>query len=130
MIERGISMDKQMTTKDRILYILKKNGEISMKELADYFTISDIAIRKHVQSLIWEGFIKKRKERQEIGRPFHLYSLTKKGHRTFPNQYEHLPVKLLEDLQVLEGQKVVEDLLKYRQQREEEEIASQLPKDD
>lgn len=123
-------MKRRMTTKEKILYILKKDGEISMKELADYFTISDIAIRKHVQALIWDGFIKKRKERQEIGRPYHLYSLTKKGHGTFPNQYEELPVKLLEDLQAIEGQKAVENLLHYRKVREQEEIASQLPDGD
>src|SRR5690625_702269 len=120
-------MVKQMTTKDRILYILKKNGEISMKELVDYFTISDIAIRKHVQSLIWDGFIKKRKERQEIGRPFHLYSLTKKGHGTFPNQYDELPVSLLKDLESLQGEQAVEKLLDYRKDREEAEIVAQLP---
>lgn len=116
-----------MTTKEKVLYILKKDGEISMKELADYFTISDIAVRKHVQSLLWDGFIKKRKERQEIGRPFHLYSLTKKGHHTFPNQYDELPVRLLEDLEQLEGKEVVENLLRHRKVREESEFASKLP---
>lgn len=112
------------------MYILKKDGEISMKELSDYFTISDIAVRKHVQSLLWDGFIKKRKERQEIGRPFHLYSLTKKGHHTFPNQYDELPVKLLEDLEQLEGKEVVENLLRHRKVREEAEFASRLPDGD
>lgn len=118
-----------MTTKEKILYILKKDGEISMKDLADYFTISDIAIRKHVQSLLWDGFIKKRRKRQEIGRPYHLYSLTKKGHHTFPNQYDKLPVKLLEDLEELEGTEVVENLLRYRKVQEEKELASKLPED-
>lgn len=119
-----------MTTKEKVLYILKKDGEISMKELADYFTISDIAVRKHVQSLLWDGFIKKRKERQEIGRPFHVYSLTKKGHHTFPNQYDELPVKLLEDLEALEGEEVVKNLLRHRKMREEAEFASKLPDGD
>ncbi len=123
-------MDKRMTTKEKILYILKKDGEVSMKELAGYFTISDIAIRKHVQALLWDGFIKKRQERQEIGRPYHLYSLTKKGHHTFPNQYDQLPVQLLEDLEKLEGREVVDNLLRFRKQQEEEELARQLPEDD
>lgn len=125
-----IIMDKRMTTKEKILYILKKDGEVSMKELADYFTISDIAIRKHVQALLWDGFIKKRQERQEVGRPYHLYSLTEKGHHTFPNQYAELPVKLLEDLEALEGTEVVENLLRYRKQQEEQEFAKQLPDED
>lgn len=123
-------MDKRMTTKEKVLYILKRDGEISMKELADYFTISDIAVRKHVQSLLWDGFIKKRRKRQEIGRPLHLYSLTKKGHHTFPNQYDELPVKLLKDLERLEGKEVVENLLHYRKSEEEKEFLSKLSSED
>lgn len=119
-----------MTTKEKILYILKKDGEISMKELAEHFSISDIAIRKHVQSLIWDGFITKRKVRQDIGRPYHVYSLTKKGHGTFPNQYEELPVTLLQDLEALEGKEMVDNLLRFRRERIQNEIIEQLPEDD
>ena len=130
MTEGGRTLDeKKMTTKEKILYILKKDGEISMKELAEHFSISDIAIRKHVQSLIWDGFIQKRKVRQEIGRPYHVYSLTKKGHSTFPNQYEELPVKLLQDLEALEGKQMVDDLLQYRRERIQNEIDKELPDD-
>lgn len=127
MNHKEVTMDKRRTTKEKVLYILKKDGEVSMRELADYFTISDIAVRKHVQSLLWDGFIKKRRKRQEIGRPYHLYSLTKKGHHTFPNQYDKLPVKLLEDLEELEGKKVVENLLRHHKLQEEKEFASKLP---
>src|SRR5699024_1977188 len=120
-------MDKQMTTKEKIIYVLKKNGEVSMKELASHFSISDIAVRKHVQVLLWDGFIKKRTERQDVGRPFLLYSLTKKGHHTFPNQYDELPVTLLEDLQEIEGTEVVERLLQHRKQEEANELLTQMP---
>lgn len=131
MTKGGSTVDeKKMTTKEKILYILKKDGEISMKELADHFSISDIAIRKHVQALIWDGFIKKRKVRQDIGRPYHVYSLTKKGHGTFPNQYEELPVKMLKDLEAIEGEKVVNKLIEFRRDREQNELDSQLPVDD
>lgn len=115
-----------MTTKEKILYILKKDGEISMKELVTHFTISDIAVRKHVQSLVWDGFIKKRRKRQAVGRPYHLYSLTKKGHHTFPNQYEELPVQLLQGLEKLEGKETVDRLLQLRSNEEEKEIEQHL----
>lgn len=131
MTKGGSTVDeKKMTTKDKILYILKKDGEIAMKELADHFSISDIAIRKHVQALIWDGFIKKRKVRQDIGRPYHVYSLTKKGHGTFPNQYEELPVRILQDLEALEGEQVVNKLIEFRKDREKNELMAHLPEDD
>lgn len=98
-----------------------------MRELARNFTISEIAVRKHVQTLMSEQFIKERRVRQDIGRPIHLYSLTDKGHRTFPNKYETFPVELLQDLKAIQGEDAVEQLLQVRQERDESEIHKQLP---
>lgn len=114
------------TTKEKVLYILKKDIEISIKDLMDYFSISEVAVRRHLNDLIRQGFVKERIEKQEIGRPYHLYSLTKKGHDTFPNQYEQLPVELLKDLEMLQGKEAVTELLLQRKEREEEELSSTL----
>src|SRR5690625_3084373 len=118
------------TTKDKILYILKKDNEISIKELMEYFTISEVAIRRHLNDLIREQFVKEKVVKQSIGRPYHLYSLTSKGHETFPNQYDQLPVELLKDLEDLHGEEVVNDVLKKRIEREEEELIEQLANSD
>lgn len=120
-------MEKRATTKEKILYILKKDGEVSMKELAAHFTISEIAVRKHVAELLRQEFIQERQEKQAIGRPFYLYSLTKKGHQTFPNQYEELPLQILEDLETMQGKTAVDDLLLVRKEREQLEYEEQLP---
>ncbi|MBO1004994.1 helix-turn-helix transcriptional regulator [Pseudogracilibacillus auburnensis] len=121
-------MKKRRTTKDKVLHILKKDNEISIKDLMEYFTISEIAVRRHLNDLIRQQFIKERVVKQNIGRPYHLYSLTKKGHDTFPNQYEQLPVELLKDLEMLQGKKAVHDVLKKRKEREETELEAELTK--
>src|SRR5699024_8418222 len=76
--------------------------------------------------LIRQGFVKEKIVKQDIGRPFHLYSLTGKGHDTFPNQYEQLPMELLKDLEALHGKEAVQALLLKRKEREEEELISRL----
>jgi|SRR5690625_4638473 len=123
-------MIKRTTTKDKILHILKKDSEIAIKDLMDYFSISEVAIRRHLNDLIRQGFVKERVVKQDIGRPYHLYSLTGKGHETFPNQYEQLPLELLKDLESLQGKKAVSELLLKRKKREEEEFSSQLQGED
>lgn len=119
-------MTRPVSTKDKILHILKKDVKTSIKEIMDYFTISEVAIRRHLNDLTRQGFVKEEVVKQEIGRPYHLYSLTDKGHQTFPNQYEQLPIELLEDLEELEGKEVVRELLLQRKKREEKELAAAL----
>lgn len=114
------------TTKEKILYTLKKDDEMSIKDVLAYFTISEVAIRRHLNDLIRQKLVKERVVKQEIGRPYHLYSLTSKGHETFPNQYTDLPVELLRDLESLQGKEVVDELLQKRVNREEEELGSKI----
>lgn len=119
-------MSKRMTTKEKILHILKKDSEISIKELKNYFSISEVALRRHLNDLVRQGFVKDRAAKQDIGRPYYLYSLTSQGHDTFPNQYEDLPVELLQDLEAIQGKQAVTDLLAVRKEREKTEFAEQL----
>lgn len=119
-------MNKRASTKQKILTILKKDKECTMKELMEYFTISEIAIRRHVQELEQQGFIQAKAVKQEIGRPYYCYKLTGKGHATFPNQYETLPLELLQDLEELHGKNVVEEVLEKRAEREEAMLQEQF----
>lgn len=67
------------STKEKLLFILKRDSEASIKEIMDYFTISNVAVRRHLNDLIREGFVAERTEKQEIGRPYLIYSLTKRA---------------------------------------------------
>ncbi|HEX6594513.1 MAG TPA: HTH domain-containing protein [Bacillota bacterium] len=119
-----------MSTKDRLLYILKKNDPLTIDEIMAHFTISEAAIRKHIHELEKQQFIQKQVVKQKIGRPFHKYMLTDKGHSTFPNQYKTLPVELLEDLEELYGERAVNDVLKKRMEREKASFQKQFQSDD
>lgn len=119
-------MLKRTPTKQKILNILKKNAESTIKEIMEHFTISEIAIRRHIRELVQQGFIKENKIKQEIGRPYYTYELADKGHETFPNQYEQLPVELLQDLETIQGKQAVKEVLDKRKEREETFYQSEL----
>ncbi len=76
-------MKKRKTTKDKILELLKKEVKISMKDLSEHFTISEVALRRHINDLIRQNLVQEEEVKQEIGRPYYVYSLTKEGHNTF-----------------------------------------------
>lgn len=114
------------STKEKILFILKKDNGLSIKEMMDYFSISNVAVRRHLNDLIREGFVTERTVKQEIGRPFMMYSLTGKGHQTFPNQYEQFSMEMLQDIEELKGESAVQDILHVRKERETSELTAQL----
>lgn len=118
-IKGVIAMKKRTPMKQQLLRILKKDPDSTIKTIMSYFTVSEVAVRRHLHELIQQGFINENIIKQDLGRPYHTYTLTKKGHLTFPNQYEQLPVELLNDLEELQGSKAVEKLLDKRLEREE-----------
>lgn len=114
------------STKEKLLFILKKDSDTSIKEIMDYFTISNVAVRRHLNDLIREGFVVERTVKQEIGRPFIIYSLSKKGHETFPNQYKQFSNDLLKDIEEIGGEQAVQSILSARKEREELELQTEL----
>lgn len=119
-------MLKRKPTKQKILNILKKDANSTIKEIMEHFSISEIAVRRHIRDLVQQGFIKENKIKQEIGRPYYTYELTDKGHETFPNQYEQLPVELLQDLEAVQGRQAVKEVLDKRKEREETFYLSEI----
>lgn len=125
-----IKMTKPLTTKDQLLNVLKMNGEQTIKDIMEHFTISEIAVRRHLQELVREGFVQREKNVQEIGRPYYTYMLTDQGHDTFPNYERMMSVELLEDLEELYGEEAVNELLGKWKEREHALIKSQMKTDD
>lgn len=111
---------KKRSTKEQILFVLKRQGESTMKEIMENFTVSEIAVRRHIRDLMSQAFISERIIKQAIGRPFHMYELTSKGHATFPNKNAQLPEELLNDIEETLGSEAVSDVLRKRKEREEQ----------
>ncbi len=114
------------STKEKLLFILKKESEISIKEIMEYFSISNVALRRHLNDLIRENFVAENTIKQPIGRPYSVYSLTQKGHETFPNRYEKFSQDMLKAIEYIGGDEAVKAVLMARKKREESELTSAL----
>lgn len=114
------------STKDKLLVVLKKANESSMKDIMEHFDLSEIAIRRHLRDLIRQELVVEQSVKQDIGRPYKLYRLTSKGHDVFPNQYKQLPLQLLKDIEELHGEDMVEALLDKRKERELKQFSLRL----
>ncbi|MFS0751007.1 helix-turn-helix transcriptional regulator [Oceanobacillus sp. 1P07AA] len=121
-------MKKHTPVKEQLLELLKKNRELTIDEIMKHFSISEVAIRKHLQGLASQNFVNIIQHKQEIGRPYHTYQLAEKGHEYFPNQYQLLSVQLLEDIEDIYGEEAVNAILKKQTDREEQSLRNDLEK--
>lgn len=105
------------TTKDKILDLLKREVSLTVNDLIDQLGITHMAIRKHLNVLEKDGLIHSKEIKQPKGRPQYNYSLTEKGERLFPKNYEGISVEFLQDIEDSFGKESVETLFKKREQR-------------
>ncbi len=101
-----------MSTKDKILHLLKKDVSLSVNELTDYLEITYMAVRKHLNSLEKDGMITSQEVKQPMGKPLQTYLLTEKGESLFPKNYEGNTIEFLNDMKEMFGEDVVNTLFK------------------
>ncbi|WP_040979020.1 helix-turn-helix transcriptional regulator [Oceanobacillus jeddahense] len=119
-------MGKRISTKDKVIHVLKEQGTVTMDTLMEHFTISETAVRKQLHTLVQEGFIEVQQHKKEIGRPYHTYRLTEKSQESFPNRYKELSLDLLHDLEELQGSQLINKLLKKQSTKEKEQLKKSL----
>ncbi|GGH73464.1 putative ArsR family transcriptional regulator [Pullulanibacillus pueri] len=106
------------TTKDKILELLKKEVTLTVNDLTNLLNITHMAVRKHLNMLERDGLIQSREVKQSMGRPLQTFSLSEKGERLFPKNYEGMSVEFLKDIKDLHGEDAIYYLFKKREARQ------------
>ncbi len=77
------------TVRNRILEILKQDGQASVGALADQLDMAPISVRYHLDILLSDNLItvSKDKGRRKVGRPQQIYSLTANADAHFPDNF-------------------------------------------
>ena len=108
------------STRDLILHMLKVKGPLSVSDMAVELGITEMAVRRHLNTLERDNLIKSTLVRQAMGRPTNMYSLSQEADELFPRNYSHLTLDFLRDLQDMDGIEKVEMLFRRRENRLEE----------
>lgn len=104
-------------TRERILFLLKKKGPLSIDDLSRQMGITPMGIRQHLISLERKGFVDYISRRYGVGRPAFLYKLTDKADDLFPKVYHKFILSTLKDLEKNEGRDKIEEVFKWRMER-------------
>lgn len=113
-------------TKQEILELLLKHGELRAQNLADCLQISPQAIRRHLNELEAEGLVSYTAEVVDMGRPQHIYRLTKKGRDRFPAGYDQFTVSFLGTLAESLGKEQLEEVLAREWQKKAQAYRQQI----
>lgn len=119
-------MGNQVSTRDQILSLLKVNKQLTVSEMANHLEITEMAVRRHLNTLERDNIIATTLVRQAMGRPTNVYFLTKTGQEMFPRNYATLTVDLLRDIEDLSGKEMVQQLFERRKERLKEKYGSRI----
>jgi DeoR family suf operon transcriptional repressor len=98
-------------TKQSILQYLLKEGQATAQQLAQALNITPQATRRHLNELEIEGLIEYESLQNGMGRPQHLYQLSRQGRSRFPHQYSEFAVSFLDTLAETVGEEQVSKVL-------------------
>jgi DeoR family suf operon transcriptional repressor len=124
---------QQPSTKQDILHYLLKQSEVSAQALADHFNVSPQAIRRHLKDLEEEALIEHQTVQTGIGRPNHLYRLSRQGRDRLrqiddrlPDRYDEFAISLLDTLAETVGRDQVSTILRKQWERKGIEYRQQV----
>jgi predicted ArsR family transcriptional regulator len=80
---------------------------MSVEELASKLGVSKVGVRRHLDLLRRDGLIGFEIERQQRGRPAHVYFLTDKAELLFPKCYDEYALGVLKQVRTLYGERGV-----------------------
>ncbi|NHN31363.1 helix-turn-helix transcriptional regulator [Paenibacillus agricola] len=112
-----MNQEFEVSTRRTILTMLKTQGNLAVSEIAKQLGITEMAVRRHLNTLERDGLIDSRLVRQAMGRPTNLYFLTENADELFPKNYHNLTLDLLGELAAEAGELQVQLLFERRKDK-------------
>lgn len=105
-----------MKTHDKILELLKTQGSLTAKSLAEELGLTTMGVRQHVLALEEAGDVTYKDEKAARGRPTRYWSLTEKSNAHFVNRHDELTVQLIDSVIAVFGDDGLEKLIANREE--------------
>ena len=110
--------------------MLKTSSALSVGEMAKRLGITEMAVRRHLNTMERDGLVVTSLVRQAMGRPSHMYSLTEEAEFLFPKNYHGLTLDLLEEIVSEADEDTVGRLFDRRKEKLVQRYEGKMRKDD
>ncbi|NEW07616.1 transcriptional regulator [Paenibacillus sp. SYP-B3998] len=121
-----MKQELETSTRKVILSMLKTEGPLSVHEISKQLGITEMAVRRHINSLEKDALLETKLVRQAMGRPTRMYSLSPLADELFPKKYSQLTLDLLGELLEDEGLEKIDHLFERRQEKMELRYQSRM----
>jgi predicted ArsR family transcriptional regulator len=105
----------KMKTHDKILKLLKTQGALTAKTLADELELTTMGIRQHMLSLEKADEVTFEDKKAARGRPTRYWSLTTKADNHFSDHHDELTIQLMDSVIAVFGDDGLEKIIADRE---------------
>ncbi|RJG11056.1 transcriptional regulator [Pseudomonas cavernicola] len=116
--------------RDRVLFLLKRDGPQATARVAEQLSVTAMAVRQHLSVLYAEGLVDFTDEQRKIGRPARVWRLTPKAYARFPDHHAGLAVDMLQVVQSAYGEEGLERLTDGWTRKQVAAYRTQMPHQD
>ena len=110
----GLDHREQGETREQILALLRRHGNMTAAELSEALGIGAVGVRQHLALLDRDGLVRTIGVRRGIGRPSHLYGLTSNAESLFPKRYDRMAMDALAFVEARGGPEAIDQLFAER----------------
>lgn len=122
-------MNNTIPENERAIWILKNEGEKTLKELAQALGVTTEGARFQLLKLSNEGYVKSESRAKGRGRPQQFWSLTKKGHSKFPDTHSELTLRLINKIKEQLGEDTLTKLISSTGQDNLQHYRNSIPEE-
>jgi predicted ArsR family transcriptional regulator len=112
----SIERKEQGTTRQSILKLLRRYGQMTALELSEVLCIGAVGVRQHLATLERDGLVEITGLRRSVGRPSHLYMLTVEAESRFPKRYDQIALDLIGYIAEVGGEAAVDAMFARRRE--------------
>ncbi|MGD9677489.1 MAG: helix-turn-helix transcriptional regulator [Vulcanibacillus sp.] len=109
--------NESLTTREEILLMIKKKGILSASEISKDIGITEMAVRRHLNTLERDELIESSLIRQTMGRPTNNYSLTERADDFYPKTYKSFAQDILNLIIEMDGREKLTEIFNIGKER-------------
>lgn len=106
-----------MKTPTQILHLLKREGRLTAKTLAEHLDMTAMGARQHLSALANKELVSFEDVKVKVGRPHRYWFLTSQGHQYFVDRHSDLTIDVLNAVEESFGSQGLEILTAKREQK-------------
>ncbi len=99
---------------------------MTILEMANELSITEMAVRRHIQTLERDRLIQSEIKKQTMGRPSKVYQLAPQGEDFFPKKYKEFSLELMQGIKEAGQEQLLQEIIVKKREKQFEQHQSEF----